>query len=269
MTLRALGAVGVLLLTVGAARAAAETNAAVRPKALEGVDIEQRLGTQIPLDLQFTDTDGRPVTLRDYFDGGPVILTLNYSRCPMLCPLELSGLVSALRTLSFSAGKEFQVVTVSIDPADTPQTAAVMRDNALRTYSRLGAEAGWHVLTGNEDTIRSLTGALGFQYSWDAESSQFAHAAAVYVITPQGALSRILYGVEYAPVDVRLALVESSEGKIGSLVDHALLLFCYHYDPSDGRYGVTALRVMRLGGLVTLAGLGVMFVGLRRRAHVV
>ncbi len=262
--------VAAFLAATAHASPAADTNAEFRPKALEGVGVEQRLGSTIPLDLQFTDTSGRAVTLHDYFDGNrPVILTLNYSRCPMLCPLELSGLVSALRTLSVTAGKEFQVVTVSIDPADTPATVSVLRDNALRTYSRLGAEAGWHVLTGKDDAIRALTESLGFQYTWDAESSQFAHAAAIYVLTPKGVLSRMLFGVEYAPVDVRLALVESSEGKIGTLVDHALLLFCYHYDPSDGRYGVTAMRVMRLGGLITVAGLAVLFVGLKRRAHVV
>jgi protein SCO1/2 len=220
---------------------------------LKQVNIEQRLGNQIPLDLKFRDEAGREVRLGEYFaKGKPVALTLVYYECPMLCNQVLNGAVGAFQALSFTAGKEFEVVTVSFDPREGPELAAKKKETYLRRYRREGAEAGWHFLTGDKASIDALAESVGFRYAWDEQSQQFAHASAVMVATPQGKLSHYFYGIDYAPRDLRLALVEASEGKVGSPVD-SLLLFCYHYDPASGRFA-PVMGVLRAAGVLTVFG---------------
>ena len=222
-----------------------------RPPALRGIGLDQRLGEKLDLHLTFKDEAGATVRLGDYFDSRPVILTLNYYECPMLCTLELNGLTAALRTLSLEPGRDFQIVTVSINPKEKPELAATKKARYVKEYGRPGAAAGWHFLTGDEPEIKALAKAVGFRYAFDAESGQYAHVAGIVVATKDGRLSRYFYGVEFAPRDLRLGLVESSEGKIGTLADQ-ILLFCYHYDPATGRYAAAALKMMRLGGMATV-----------------
>ena len=226
------------------------------PPALAGVGIDQKLDRQVPLDLTFRDEAGRTVPLSSFFSGRkPVILALVYYQCPMLCTMILNGVESSLKAVSFDPGRDFEVLSVSFDPKDTPQLAASKKQMYLRRYGRPGTANGWHFLTGDEANIQALTSAVGFRYKYDAASGQFAHASGIMVLTPQGRLSRYLYGVEYAPRDVRLALVEASENKIGSPVDQ-LLLFCYHYDPATGKYGAMTMNILRASaaGFALLCG---------------
>ncbi|MEP6768153.1 MAG: SCO family protein [Acidobacteriota bacterium] len=218
------------------------------PRALRGVGIDQKLGAQIPLDLLFQDEGGRPVRLRQYFGDRPVVLVLAYYNCPMLCTQVLNGLVSSMRALSFDAGKEFEVVTVSFDPHDRPADAAAKKVPYIREYGRPGAAQGWHFLTGGPGSIDRLAQAVGFRYSWDNDLAQFAHASAIFVLTPDGKLSRYFFGIEYAPRDLRLGLIEASNRRIGNPVD-ALLLYCYHYDPKVGKYGAVVMNLVRLAGV--------------------
>ena len=218
------------------------------PAALQGVTIEQKLNQQVPLNLIFRDEYGRSLPLSTYFTGNkPVLLALVYYNCPMLCTLILNGMESSLKAVSFDPGKDFEVVAVSFDPRDTPETAARKKANYLRRYGRANTANGWHFLTGDEASIKALTSALGYRYKFDPATGQFAHASAIMILTPQGKLSRYFYGVEYAPRDIRLGLVEASQDKIGSPVDQ-VLLFCYHYDPGTGKYGAIAMNMVRLGG---------------------
>jgi protein SCO1/2 len=226
---------------------------------LGNVGIEQRLNEQVSLDLMFQDEAGRAVRLGDYFDGKPVILALAYYKCSMLCPLRLDGLVSSLRALPFNVGAQFTVITVSIDPRETAPLAAAQKKMLLRNYARPGADQGWHFLTGDEAAITRLADAVGFRYTYDAGRDEYAHASGITVLTPQGRVSSYLYGIELPPKDLRLALVEASANRIGSLVDQVLLL-CYHYDPATGRYSAMAMNVVRLGGVLTVLALGA-FVG--------
>lgn len=219
------------------------------------IGLDQRLDSQLPLDLAFSDESGKQVHLRDYFGKKPVILSLAYYDCPMLCTLVINGLIRTLRTLSFSAGNEFTVLTVSFNPTDTPRMAAMKKQTSLQSYSRKGADAGWHFLTGDEATIQQLTQAVGFRYRYDTERKEYAHASGIIVLTPDGRISRYFYGVEYAPRDVRFGLIEAAGGKIGSPVDQ-LLLLCYHYDPVTGKYGVLITRSLRLAGAATVLGIG-------------
>ena len=233
---------------------------------LKKVDIEQRLNNQIPLDLKFRDEAGREVRLAEYFaKGKPVALTLVYYECPMLCNQVLNGAVGAFQGLSFTAGKEFEVVTVSFDPREGPELAAKKKETYLRRYKREGAEEGWHFLTGDKASIDALSEAVGFRYVWDEQSQQFAHASAVMVATPQGRLSHYFYGIDYAPKDLRLAFVEASEGRIGSPVD-SLLLFCYHYDPVAGRFA-PVMGVLRAAGVLTVFGLAALLLYLARKTR--
>ena len=230
------------------------------PDWLQQVGLEQRLHEYIPLDLAFVDETGKPVHLRDYFDGKPVILTLAYYDCPNLCTLVLNGLLKALRPLSLTVGTHFNVLTVSINPADTPALAAARQAEYTRGYGRakaVNADAthGWHFLTGEPEAIQRLTQAVGFRYTYDATRGEFAHATGIMVLTPQGQLSRYFYGVEYAPRDVQFGLMEAAAHRIGSPVDR-LLLLCYHYDPQSGRYSLAILRVLRVAGVVTVVALG-------------
>jgi protein SCO1/2 len=253
----------VLAALAPATLAAQDMPASVRPAALREVGFDQRLGERLPLDLVLRDEDGRAVDLRAYFGSRPVVLSVVYYDCPMLCTLTLNGLVSALATLSFDVGREFEVVTVSFDPREGPELARAKKAAYLQRYKRPGAAAGWHFLTGDAAALRALTAAVGFRYAWDERTSQFAHPAGVVVLTPDGRISRYLYGVEYAPKDLRLALVESAAGGIGNAVDQ-VLLFCYQYDPQTGRYGAVVMRLVRAGGLLTLAALAVLVLTLRR-----
>jgi len=237
----------------------------VRPPGLKNVGIQQNLNTQIPPDLQFTDDLGRQVRLGDYFGKKPLILNFVYYTCPMLCGEELSGLESALRTLKFDIGKEFDVITISFDPKDTPETAANKKAIFIRRYKRSGAENGWHFLVGKPDAIAAVTKAAGFQYEYDEKSGQFAHTTAIMILTPQGKISQYYYGVEYPPNDIRLGLVSASTEKIGNVVDE-LLLYCYHYDPTKGKYSATIFRVLRLGGVATMLFLGTFIFLMTRRS---
>ena len=237
------------------------------PKALNGVGIDQKLNEQLPLDLVFKDEKGATVKLGDYFGKKPVVLSLVYYQCPMLCNQVMNGMVTAFKVMNFQPGQEFEVVTVSFDPRETPALAAAKKDtyvNYLPEGRRANAAAGWHFLTGDEASIKRLTDAVGFRYHWDEPTNQFAHASGIFVTTPPGKLARYFYGIEYAPRDLRLGLIEAADNKIGTPVDQ-LLLYCYHYDPATGKYGAAVMNVMRLGGIVTLLAIVGMFLVLRRR----
>jgi protein SCO1/2 len=234
------------------------------PALLQEVGLDQKLNAQIPLNLEFKDETGRTVKLGDFFGNRPVILTLNYFECPMLCTEVLNGLTSSLGTLNFSIGKEFDVVTVSFDPRDTPQLASAKKANYLARYKRAGAREGWHFLTGRAAEISMLTRAVGFRYAYNADAGQFAHASGIMVVTPDGRLSHYFYGIEYGPRDLRLALIEAADRKIGSPADQ-LLLACFHYDPSSGKYSLAVMRIIRAGGVATLLVIGVAVVMMRRR----
>ena len=236
----------------------------VRPPGLKNVGIQQNLNQEIPANLAFTDDLGRSLHLGDYFGKRPLILNLVYYNCPMLCGEVLSGLEHSLSMMQFDVGKEFDVITVSFDPSETPEMAAKKKSEFLRRYKRAGAEQGWHFLVGKPDAIDALTKAAGFQYQYDAKTKQFAHATAILVLTPEGRIAQYYYGVEYPPKDLRLGLVEAGKGKIGNLVDQ-LLLYCYHYDPEQGKYSATILRVLRLAGVATMLCIGTLiFVMIRR-----
>jgi len=242
----------------------AETSAT--PPHLPGkVGIDQHLDAQLPLDTMFRDDTGRVVRLGEYANGSkPLLLVFMYYRCPMLCSMVMEGVTSTLTALTFDAGKEFDVVTISIDPRDTPRDAAAKKEKYVKRYGRLETARAWHFLTGPESAIKKVTSAAGFHYAYDPESDQFAHGAALLVLTPQGRVSRYLYGFEYKPRDVRLALVEASANKIGSATD-AILLLCYHYDPITGKYSRSAMTFVRAGGLATVMALGgFIFIMVRR-----
>jgi len=227
----------------------------VRPPGLKNVGIEQRLDEQIPPDLTFRDETGKSVQLGDYFGKKPIILNLVYYQCPMLCGEVLSGLESVLRVLKFDVGKEFDVLTVSFDPKETPEMAAAKKAEYLKRYGRPGADQGWHFLTGPASSIDVLTKAAGFQYQYDPKTGQFAHSTAIMVLTPEGKISQYYYGVEFAPKDLRLGLIQASDSKIGTVVDQ-VLLYCYHYNPDTGKYGAVISRVLQLAGGATVLILG-------------
>jgi protein SCO1 len=235
-----------------------------RPPGLSNVGIEQHLKEQIPPGLIFRDESGNAVRLGDYFGKKPLILNLAYFNCQMLCPEVLSGLTVALRGLKFNVGREFDVLTVSFDPRETPDIAAEKKQQYLKRYGRDSAKQGWHFLTGQQDAIAALTKAAGFQYRYDAKTQQFAHTTAIIVLTPQGKIAQYYYGVEYEPKDLRLGLVEASQNKIGNLAD-AILLYCYHYDPAMGKYNTVIFRVLRLAGVATMIFLGGFIVLMLRR----
>jgi protein SCO1/2 len=229
------------------------------------VSIAQKLNTQIPLDLMFRDEQGKVVRLQEFFNNGrPVLLNFVYYRCPMLCPMVLEGTTESLTHLKFDIGKQFDVVTISIDPRDSAKAAAEMKDKYIRRYGRLHSAPNWHFLTGHETAIKKLADTVGFQYAYDSRTDQFAHGAALLVLTPEGRTSRYFYGFEYKPRDLRLAIVEASEGKIGTPVDQFLLL-CFHYDPATGKYSRNAMMFARAGGVTTMLVLGgAIFVMIRK-----
>jgi protein SCO1 len=228
------------------------------PKRLQGVDVIELLGERAPEGLAFRDHDGKPVTLRDYLhDGIPLILTFNYTTCPMLCTLQLNALVDGLKKLEFTAGKEFRIVTVLLDPNETSDTAHRFRARYLSQYGRPGSESGWSFLTGSEANIQALAKAVGFAYSYNEVRKEYIHPAAITLLSPEGKVARYLYGLEYPDKTLRLGLVEASEGRVGSSLDR-LILYCFHYDSTEGRYSPIAARIMQIGGGVSvllLAGL--------------
>jgi protein SCO1 len=237
------------------------------PETLKTVGIEQKLGEQLPLDTEFKDEDGRVVKLGTYFNNGrPVVLAFVYYECPMLCNQVLNGLTGSLKGMSFDAGKEYDVVAISFDARenDKADLAKNKKANYLERYNRPGTEKGWHFLTGTEDAIQKVTSAAGFSYKWDEKSNQFAHAAGVMIATPQGKMSRYFYGIDYAPKDIKFGVIESAENKVGS-ASEKLMLYCYHYDPATGKYGLAILRVIRAAGVLTLFGMGTMIFVFWRR----
>jgi protein SCO1/2 len=236
------------------------------PGLLATIAFEQQLDEQVPSDLALRDEVGNTVHLGDYLSHKPVILTLNYYECPMLCPLVLEGLLRSLRVLSFTIGEQFDVVTVSIDPGETPALAAATKARYIRDYGRPEAATGWHFLTGDQASIQRLTQVVGFRYAYDAAKDQYAHAAGLMVLTPQGKIARYFYGIEFSPRDLRLALVEAAANTIGSPVDQ-LLLFCYQYDPATGRYTLVVRRTLQLLSLATVLGLAAFMVVMFRRDH--
>jgi len=241
-------------------------NVGVRPELLKEVGIDQKLNSSIPLDLMFRDEHGKSVALGQYFGSKPVILTLVYYNCPMLCTQVLNGLDRSLEQIPMTIGRDFYVVTVSIDSTDQPPLAEAKQAVYLGMYNRPGSAAGWHFLTGEESQIKQLAAAVGFRYAYDPDSKQYAHASGIMLLTPEGKISRYFYGVTYPERDMRLGLVEASEGKIGSPVDQ-VLLFCYHYDPHTGKYGLLISRVIQLGGLVTVLIGGIFLILLFRGEH--
>jgi len=234
-------------------------------KGLEGVSWDQKLGHKVPLDLTFYDEQGRSVQLGDFAKDRPILLALVYYRCPMLCTLVLNGVVRGLRPLDLQPGKDFEIVAVSFDPNDRPQDAVEKAKTYIADYGR--GSAGWHFLTtADEKTIHQLTDAVGFHYRWDADLGQFAHPSGITILTPEGKVSRYLWGIEYAPKDLKLGLIDSSDGKVGTFVDQAIL-YCYHYDPKSGTYGGLTMNLIRAGGVLTLLLLGsfVVLTGRRKK----
>jgi protein SCO1 len=262
-------ALGVTLATAlgGAASAqyfAPPETKTVAPPGLVDVGIDQRLNEQVPLKLAFRDEQGKAVKLGDYFhDGRPVVLNLVYYQCPMLCTEVLNGLTAALKVVGFEPGKQFEIVTVSIDPRETPELAANKKQMYLKRLGNPAAAAGWHFLTGEQSQIAALADAVGWRYRYDPKLDQFAHAAGILLITPEGRIAQYYYGVEYSAKDMRLGIIEASRNKIGSLADQ-VLLYCYHYDPRSGRYGAVITNIVRLAGLVTVIVLGTAIVFLFR-----
>ncbi len=225
--------------------------AAVRPPVLKDVGIDQLLNNQVPLDLEFKDESGRTVKLADYFKDKPVVLSLVYYNCPMLCTQVLTGLLGTLKTLPMSPGQEFVSISVSFDPSEGPELAAAKKKEYLERLRKPEAASGWHFLTGQEQQIQALTRSVGFRFLWDPVTKQYAHASGIIVLTPQGKVSRYFYGIEYAPRDLRFGLLEASGGRIGSLVDK-VILYCYQYEPMRGTYGLVMIRVLRVFGILTL-----------------
>lgn len=257
-----------LLLSAGArAQDVFLQNPSGKPEVLQKVGLDQKLDGQVPLDIPFRDEHGKTVTIRELLQDKPAILTLVYYQCPMLCTEVLNATLNSLKEVPLNMGKDFNVITVSIDPTERPVLADAKQIMYAGLYGRPGAVHGWHFLTGDEPQIQQLASSVGYRFVYDKDSSQFAHASGIMVLTPEGRVSRYFYGISYAPRDLRLGLVEASEGRIGSPVD-AILLFCFHYEPSTGKYGVAILRVVRAAGILTviLIALGI-FLFLRREKH--
>jgi protein SCO1/2 len=253
--------IGALLLAIVAFAPMQDAKQVVRD-----VGIDQKLGSTVALDLPFVDDEGHDVRLGDYFGKRPVLLALVYYRCPMLCSQVLDGIVRVLRGVSLVPGRDFEIVVASIDPKETPDAAHRKKGSCVAEYGRDSGAAGWHFLVGGEESIRRLADGAGFRYVYDPASNEYAHASGFFVLTPKGVLSRYFYGLEHSASDLRLALVESSEEKIGSLVDQVLLL-CFHYDPTTGRYGFAILNAIRALGLLTIAGIATFLFVLSRRAR--
>jgi protein SCO1 len=234
-----------------------------RPAILRDVGIEQHMGEQVPLDVPFNDEQGRTVTLRQY-TGKPVILALVYYQCPGLCDLVLNGIVRSTRELKFNAGDEYQVIAVSFDARENYPLARDKKQSYMKDYGRAGAQQGWHFLTGSDGSSRLLADTVGFHFTYDPVSNQFAHPSAIMILTPEGRVARYFYGIDYPVRDVKLGLIDASGGRIGSPID-AVQLFCFHYDPANGKYGLLIVNVLRLAGLATMAALGTFIIIMFRR----
>lgn len=244
------------IFVIGSNASAAESI----PYELQGIGIEEKLGTHIPLDLVFKDEQGKEVKLQEYFKPNkPVIITMVYYGCPNLCGFLLNGFTDSLKEFAWSPGKEFEVLTVSIDPTEGPELAQGKKDSVLAAYGRAGVEKGWHFLTGSEEASKKLSQALGFNYRYDEDQQEYAHSAAIFVITPDGKISRYLYGIQFAVRDLKLSLMEATQGKIGNVVDK-LLLFCFHYDPKGRKYALMATNIMKIGGAVMVLFMAIFFI---------
>jgi protein SCO1/2 len=236
-----------------------------KPSILDQVGIDQHLNGRIPLDAAFLDENGQPVTLRKYFGEKPVIMTMVYYTCPMLCSEVLNGLTGSLNGIvRFNVGRDFNVVAVSFDPRDTPAAAKAEKKRYLERYRRAGSDQGLHFLTGKKDQIDAVAQALGFRYAWDPQISQYAHGSSIMLLTPDGHIAQYYYGIEYAPRDIQFGLIEASKGRIGTFTDK-VLLYCYHYDPRQAKYGAAIFNILRLSGLVTVLVLGGFIVIMLRR----
>ena len=246
----------------------AESRMEAAPPELQDIGIDEKSGSTIPLDLIFVDETGKPVKLEQYFhQGRPVVMQLSYFGCPMLCTLVSNGLVESLNDLSLTMGKDFEVINVSFDPQETSDLAAMKKKSFLEAYNRPAGAASWHFLTGKPEQIKQLTASLGFKYKWVEQSHQFSHPAALMLLTPDGKVSRYLYGVKYDPRTLRLSLVEAGQGKIGTTVDR-ILLTCFHYDAYAGKYTATAMGIMRIAGVLTVIAIGAgISIALRREAR--
>ncbi len=267
--MRSISGVFALLLSASAAWAQAVPSgtgpaAQNMPSVLQNVGFEPQLNAHLPLDLAFRDETGRSVQLRDYFTQKPVLLALVYYGCPMLCDQLEQGVVGTLRMLSFNPGRDYEVVFVSFDPRETPDMAAQKKESAMTHFRRPETASGWHFLTGSKESIDALTKGANFRYSFDEKSNLFAHASGIMLLTPDGRISRYFYGVEFPSRDVRLGLVDASAGKIGTPIDH-ILLYCYHYDPSSARYSASILKLIRVGGVLTILCLVAGMLIFRRR----
>jgi protein SCO1/2 len=234
------------------------------PAPLREIGFDQHLDQRLPLDAQFADESGRAVRLGQYFGSKPVVLAFVYYTCPMLCTQVLNATASTLDVLSLDAGKDFEVVLVGFDPRDTPMQAAAKKTEVLQRYKHAGGAAGWHFLTGSDPAIKQVAHAAGFRYAWDEQTRQFAHPTGIIIVTPDGRPARYLFGIEYGPRDVRFALLEASAGRIGSIAD-SLLLYCYHYDPMTGRYGLYIMRTLRIAGIATVLLIATFIIVMVRR----
>jgi len=271
-TIRHTSLVALLAVSAGVCPAAAQGQVQIEPgipvdqtpAALRGVGYAQRLGAQVPADLSFVDETGAAVRLGDYFGRRPVVLALAYYECPMLCTQVLTGMTAGLKGLKFSAGQEFDVVVVSFDPGEGPGLAAAKKAAYVDHYDREGTSHAWHFLTGRKADIDRLADTVGFTYTYDEKTDQYAHAAGLTVLTPEGRIARYFFGIDFAPRDLRLGLVEASNRTIATPVDTALL-YCFHYDPSTGTYGLVAMNVVRAAGVLTILAMGLGWVLLRRR----
>lgn len=232
------------------------------------IRIEQKMGSQIPLDLTFRDESGKTVALRSYFKDKPVVLVMAYYECPMLCTVVLNELTRVMKSEKrYSIGKDYEVITVSISPTETPELAAKKKENYVNSYQRTGGKSGWHFLVGDEANINQLADSVGFNYVYDPKTKQYAHSAGVMILTPEGKLARYLLGIDYTAKDLRFALIESSKNKIGNPVEQ-VILYCYQYDPSTGRYGLVIMRVVQLAGILTVLSLGTfIFMMVRAERH--
>lgn len=236
------------------------------PKVLSDIGIDQKLNEQVSLDFPLVDEDGNHVQLGKYFGKRPVILALVYYECPMLCNQVMNGMNGALKTLDFNAGQEYEIVAVSFNPKDTPEKAKKKKQAYVQAYHRDGGENGWHFLTGDSATVAKLAAQVGFRYVFDSVSNQYAHASGIMVLTPEGKLSKYFYGIEYSGNDLKFAIMEASNNKIGSPVDQ-LLLYCYHYDPMTGKYGPEVVNILKIGGGLTIVGIAGFLFALRKRSR--
>jgi len=238
----------------------AETSSNGLPTALKTIGIEQKLGESLPLDAEFKNEDGQMVKLGSFFNQGrPIVLAFVYYECPMLCNEVLNGLTGSLKGMSLEAGKDFDVIAISFDKRenDKPELAKNKKASYVERYGHPGAETGWHFLTGTEESIDAATSAAGFSFKWDEKTEQFAHAGGIMVVTPDGRMSRYFYGIDYAPKDLKFGIMDSANEKIGNPAER-LLLYCYHYDPATGTYGFAIMRMVRIGGALTILGMAAM-----------